>query len=62
MKKMWEISSDATSDLMAYLPHTWCHAYFSDRRKSWAIDNNFTKSFNAWVNDARYRPIISIDL
>ena len=60
MKKMGEISSQAASDLMAYPPHTWCRAYFSSRCKSWTIANHFTESFNAWVNDARYRSIRSI--
>ena len=60
MKKMGEISPNATSDLVAYPPNTWCRAYFRTRSKSWVVDNNFTKSFNAWINDARYRPIMSI--
>ena len=60
MKKLREISSDATSDLMAYPHHTWCCAYFSARSKSWAVDNNFTKSFYAWIIDPRYRPIRSM--
>ena len=60
MKKMGEISPDVESDLMAYPPNTWCRVYFSTISKSWAIDNKFTKSFNAWINDAIYRPIRSM--
>ena len=60
MKKMGEISPNATSDLMAYPPNTCCCAYFSTRSKAWVVDNNFPKSFNAWINDARYRPIRSM--
>ena len=33
MKKLNEISSDATRALMAYLPYTWCRAYFCSRHK-----------------------------
>ena len=43
MKKIREIGLEVASDLMAYPPHTWRHAYFNSRCKSWAIDNNFTK-------------------
>ena len=42
MKKLNEISSNAIRALMAYPPHTWCHAYFSSQCKCWEIDNNFT--------------------
>ena len=59
--KLDELSEKVAKDLLKYPPYNWYRAYFSNRSKSDTIDNNFTKSFNSWIKDAREKkPIISM--
>ncbi|KAG5585738.1 hypothetical protein H5410_046172, partial [Solanum commersonii] len=43
-----------------YPPKAWCRAYLYTVCKNQAMDNNFTESFNAWILEARYKPIIGM--
>ncbi|KAH0633887.1 hypothetical protein KY284_036678 [Solanum tuberosum] len=58
---MKEVSGEAGQDLIdKYPPKTWCRAYLDTVCKNQAVDNNFTESFNAWILEARYKPIIGM--
>ncbi|XP_069146927.1 uncharacterized protein [Solanum lycopersicum] len=54
-----EVNGEAEQDLIdKYPPKAWCRAYIETVCKNQAVDNNFTESFNAWILEARYKPII----
>ena len=60
LEKIGKISKKAAEDLLKYPPHNWCRAYFSSRCKSYMVDNNIAESFNAWIKDARFKPIVGM--
>ncbi|XP_070030188.1 uncharacterized protein LOC107801802 [Nicotiana tabacum] len=64
LKKMGELCEDEDAsfakDLLHYPPQSWCRAYFDTQCKNMMVDNNFTESFNAWILEARYMPIIKM--
>jgi len=61
LQEMKEVNGEAGQDLIdKYPPKTWCRAYLDTVCKNQAVDNNFTESFNAWILEARYKPIIGM--
>ncbi|OIT26364.1 hypothetical protein A4A49_26509 [Nicotiana attenuata] len=46
--------------LMKYPPESWSRAYFDTVRKNYSVDNNLTESFNSWIKEARFKPIIKM--
>ncbi|XP_070002584.1 uncharacterized protein LOC142165949 [Nicotiana tabacum] len=60
LKNMGDMDEDAMRDLLHYPPQSWCRAYFDTVCKNMAANNNFTESFNVWILDARYKPIVKM--
>ncbi|KAH0752025.1 hypothetical protein KY285_005173 [Solanum tuberosum] len=50
----------AGEDLLEYPPKSWCRAYFDSMCKNSAVENNITESFNSWILEARFKPIIGM--
>ncbi|XP_060190213.1 uncharacterized protein LOC132619282 isoform X2 [Lycium barbarum] len=58
---MKQLDEPAAKDLISrYPPETWCRAYLDTVCKNQGVDNNFTESFNSWILEARYKPIIGM--
>ncbi|XP_075095167.1 uncharacterized protein LOC142173469 [Nicotiana tabacum] len=47
-------------DLLKYPPTCWSRAFFDTTYKNQSVDNNLTESFNAWILQARHKPIIKM--
>ncbi|KAG5579381.1 hypothetical protein H5410_050008 [Solanum commersonii] len=61
LQEIKEVDEDARQDLIdRYPPKAWCRAYLDTVCKNQVVDNNFTESFNAWILEARYKPIIEM--
>ncbi|XP_070012717.1 uncharacterized protein LOC107782262 [Nicotiana tabacum] len=60
LKKLGQLDEDAAKALVSYPPKNWCRAYFDTQCKYFMVDNNFTKSFNSWIVEARQKPIIKM--
>ncbi|WMV10242.1 hypothetical protein MTR67_003627 [Solanum verrucosum] len=61
LQEIKEVNGEAGQDLIdKYPPKAWCRAYLDTVCKNQAVDNNFTESFNAWILEARYKPIIGM--
>ncbi|XP_049372490.1 uncharacterized protein LOC125837399 [Solanum verrucosum] len=50
----------AGEDLLEYPPKSWCRAYFDTVCKHPAVENNINESFNSWILEARFKPIIGM--
>ncbi|XP_059302246.1 uncharacterized protein LOC132054218 [Lycium ferocissimum] len=58
---MGEENKEAGEDLLNRYPaESWCRAYFDTVCKNWQVENNLVESFNKWVLDARFKPIIKM--
>ncbi|KAH0695221.1 hypothetical protein KY290_021866 [Solanum tuberosum] len=55
-----KLNIDGARDLVKYPPKACCRDYFDTECKNMMIDNNFTESFNAWILEARAKPIIEM--
>ncbi|CAH9123613.1 unnamed protein product [Cuscuta epithymum] len=60
LKRLGKLSNEAASDVLKHPFQTWCMAYFSSQSKCWMVDNNIIESFNAWIREARAKPIVSM--
>ncbi|XP_049391435.1 uncharacterized protein LOC125855773 [Solanum stenotomum] len=61
LQEIKEVNGEAGQDLIdKYPPKAWCIAYLDTVCKNQVVDNNFTESFNAWILEARYKPIIEM--
>jgi hypothetical protein len=60
LKKLNKLGNGSVAELLETPPHTWCRAYFSTRCKCDVVDNNMAETFNAWILEARQKPIISM--
>uniref|UniRef100_A0A3Q7J9Q9 Transposase MuDR plant domain-containing protein n=1 Tax=Solanum lycopersicum TaxID=4081 RepID=A0A3Q7J9Q9_SOLLC len=60
LNKLGKLSEDGARNLVKYPPKAWCRAYFDTQCKNMMVDNNFTESFNAWILEARAKPIIKM--
>ncbi|GLT37407.1 hypothetical protein SLA2020_117250 [Shorea laevis] len=51
----------ASHDALKSIPlKLWCKAFFDTLSKCDVVDNNMNETFNNWVMDARYLPIIQL--
>ena len=55
---MGETKKEAAEAIVWYPVQTWARAFFTTRPLCWMVDNNLSESFNAWVDEFRYLPII----
>ncbi|XP_075076275.1 uncharacterized protein LOC142162946 [Nicotiana tabacum] len=60
LKSLGELSVDASKELLRYPPQNWCMSYFDTLCKYQMMDNNFTKSFNSWILEARGKLILKM--
>ncbi|KAG5570299.1 hypothetical protein H5410_060065 [Solanum commersonii] len=61
LQEIKEVDDEAGKNLIdKYPPKVWCRAYLDKVFKNKVVDNNFTESFNAWIFEARYKPIIGM--
>ncbi|XP_055826261.1 uncharacterized protein LOC129894590 [Solanum dulcamara] len=61
LEQMKQLDEPVVKDLISrYPPETWCRAYLNTVDKNQEVDNNFTESFNSWILEARYKPIIGM--
>ncbi|KAH0656263.1 hypothetical protein KY285_031145 [Solanum tuberosum] len=60
LNKLGKLSKDGARDLVKNPQKAWCRAYFDTQCKNMIVDNNFTEPFNAWILEARAKPIIKI--
>ncbi|KAK6803370.1 hypothetical protein RDI58_001154 [Solanum bulbocastanum] len=61
LQEIKEVNGEVGQDLIdKYPPKTWCRAYLDTVCKNQVVDNKFTESFNAWILEARYKPIIGM--
>ena len=60
LNKLGKLSEDGARNLVKYPPKAWCRVYFDTQCKNMMVDNNFTESFNAWILEARAKPIIKM--
>ncbi|WMV23703.1 hypothetical protein MTR67_017088 [Solanum verrucosum] len=60
LKSMGSVSKQAAKELLWYPPQHWCRAFFDTVCKNHLCENNFTKSFNKWILEARAKPIIKM--
>nr|XP_009779792.1 PREDICTED: uncharacterized protein LOC104228936 [Nicotiana sylvestris] len=60
LSKLGQLKEATVTDLLKYPPQSWCRAYFDTVCKNQGVDNNFTESFNSWILEARYKPIIKM--
>ncbi|XP_027768017.1 uncharacterized protein LOC107001440 [Solanum pennellii] len=61
LQEIKKVNGEAGQDLIdKYPPKAWCRAYLDTVCKNQAVDKNFTESFNDWILEARYKPIIEM--
>ncbi|XP_075092524.1 uncharacterized protein LOC107822141 [Nicotiana tabacum] len=60
MGQVDDVRKEAVEDLLKYPPKCWSRAFFDIVCKNQSVDNNLTESFNAWILQARHKPIIKM--
>nr|XP_009794539.1 PREDICTED: uncharacterized protein LOC104241300 [Nicotiana sylvestris] len=63
LRNMAQVDKDGkevVEHLMKYPPESWSRAYFDTVCKNYSVDNNLTESFNSWIKEARFKPIIKM--
>ncbi|KAI3738887.1 hypothetical protein L2E82_29118 [Cichorium intybus] len=60
MEKLKAIDVGAYKYLMSHDKKSWCRAYFCQDRACEAFENGISESFNAMINDARKRPLLTM--
>ncbi|KAL4301674.1 hypothetical protein GQ457_10G014170 [Hibiscus cannabinus] len=60
LQKLEKLGPTSTEDLLQIPVQHWKKAYFSARPTCDVVDNNMAEAFNAWILDARCKPIISL--
>ncbi|KAK8690163.1 hypothetical protein V6N13_088864 [Hibiscus sabdariffa] len=60
LQKLEKLGPTSTEDLLQNLVQHWAKAYFSATSTCDVVDNNMAEAFNAWILDARCKPIISL--
>ncbi|XP_019261603.1 PREDICTED: uncharacterized protein LOC109239484 [Nicotiana attenuata] len=63
LKSMSQVDDDGKAvveDLLKYPATCWSRAFFDTTCKNQSVDNNLTESFNAWILQARHKPIIKM--
>ncbi|KAK4275766.1 hypothetical protein QN277_018795 [Acacia crassicarpa] len=52
------LKKELAKDAVTYNVKYWVRAYFTSRCKSWVVDNNMSGSFNSWIDECRFLPVI----
>lgn len=60
MKKLAELSEEAKDELLHFPIETWCRVFLDTVCKNQKVENNLAESFNSWILEARYKPIIGM--
>nr|XP_009757837.1 PREDICTED: uncharacterized protein LOC104210595 [Nicotiana sylvestris]XP_016486230.1 PREDICTED: uncharacterized protein LOC107806574 [Nicotiana tabacum] len=60
MTQVDEDGKEVVEHLIKYPPESWSRAYFDTVCKNYSMDNNLTESFNSWIKEARFKPIIKV--
>ncbi|KAK8660202.1 hypothetical protein V6N13_051136 [Hibiscus sabdariffa] len=60
LQKLEKLGPTSTEDLLQNPVQHWAKAYFSATPTCDVVDNNMAEAFNAWILDARCKPIISL--
>ncbi|KAK8608840.1 hypothetical protein V6N13_024252 [Hibiscus sabdariffa] len=60
LQKLEKLGLTSTEDLLQNPVQHWAKAYFSATPTCDVVDNNMAEAFNAWILDARCKPIISL--
>ncbi|KAK8676276.1 hypothetical protein V6N13_034327 [Hibiscus sabdariffa] len=60
LQKLEKLGPTSIEDLLQNPVQHWAKAYFSATPTCDVVDNNMTEAFNAWILDARCKPIISL--
>ncbi|XP_075076621.1 uncharacterized protein LOC142163252 [Nicotiana tabacum] len=54
------LGHNIVEDLISYNKERWYKVYFKEFSKYDSVDNNISKSFNAWILGARHKTIVSM--
>ena len=60
MENIEKFSSTAVDDMLHYPLHQWCKVFFTTESCCDVVDNNMAETFNGWIMDARFKPIITM--
>ncbi|KAK8716525.1 hypothetical protein V6N13_043832 [Hibiscus sabdariffa] len=60
LQKLEKLGPTSTEDLLQNLVQHWAKTYFSTTSTCDVVDYNMAEAFNAWILDARCKPIISL--
>ncbi|KAK4254492.1 hypothetical protein QN277_009870 [Acacia crassicarpa] len=60
LKAMEKVNKAAAVGAVSYPVNGWVRAYFTNRCLSMVVDNNVSESFNAWICECRYFPVIKM--
>ena len=60
MEKLATMGKDIVQDMIEYPIHQWVRAFFPEIIKCDMVDNNISETFNGWILNARYLPIITM--
>ena len=60
MDKLATMGKHIVQDMIEYPIHQWVRAFFPETSKCDMVDNNISKTFNGWILDAKYLPIITM--
>ncbi|GKU89561.1 hypothetical protein SLEP1_g3687 [Rubroshorea leprosula] len=60
MEEIRNLSMEGHDALKSIPPELWCKAFFDTSCKCNVVDNNMNETFNNWIMDARYMPIIQL--
>lgn len=58
--KLAQMTPQGARDLMSTNPIHWSRAWFSTGSNCDSVDNNMCESFNAWIIDSRFHPVITM--
>jgi hypothetical protein len=58
--KLANKNSNGWKDLQNTDPIHWCRAWFKLGSNCESVDNNMSESFNSWIIEARFKPILSM--
>ncbi|GKU87145.1 hypothetical protein SLEP1_g1592 [Rubroshorea leprosula] len=60
MEEIRNLSVEGHDALKSIPPELWCKAFLDTSCKCDVVDNNMNETFNNWIMDARYMPIIQL--
>ncbi|KAH0649281.1 hypothetical protein KY285_034529 [Solanum tuberosum] len=60
LSQLKQMDLPAGENLLEYPPKSWCRAYFDIVCKNPRVENNIIESFNSWILEASFKPIIGM--